>query len=151
MDHGPVVSVMKEDISADDTNEVLRNRLFEKSAKFLIDLIPNYLNGKIKLKPQDETQATFTKIIDKEDGYVSPAMLADEKLETAIKIERMVRAYKPWPGIYTHVTIEDHEKRLKILKAHLEEEKLVLDRVQLEGKKTVEWTQFKLGYPDAKI
>ncbi len=151
MDHGAVVSVLKDEVLPEDTNETLRNRLFEKSAKFLIDLIPNYLTGKIKLKPQDETQATITKIIDKDDGYVSPAMLTHKKAETAIKIERMVRAYKPWPGIYTHVTIDGVEKRLKILKAHIENEKLVLDRVQLEGKKTVEFEQFKLGYPDMKL
>jgi len=144
MDHGPIVSQFAEQIDKTDTNETLRENLFERSAQFLIDLIPNYLSGKINLKPQDEDHATSTKIIDKDDGYVTPAMLAQEPE----KVERMIRAYKPWPGIYTFVEIEGEKKRLKILKAHIEEGKLVLDKVQLEGKKTVSFEEFGRGYPD---
>ncbi|MFC1790362.1 L28 family ribosomal protein [Patescibacteria group bacterium] len=35
--------------------------------------------------------------------------------------------------------------------AHLEKGKLVLDQVQLEGKKPVSWQQFKAGYPETEI
>jgi len=42
-------------------------------------------------------------------------------------------------------------KRIKILEAHLEANKLVLDKVQLEGKKPVTWKQFQEGYPGAKV
>jgi methionyl-tRNA formyltransferase len=38
-------------------------------------------------------------------------------------------------------------KRLKILKAHLKKDKLILDEVQLEGKKPVAFRQFLAGYP----
>ena len=42
----------------------------------------------------------------------------------------------------------ENQKRLKLLKAHLEEGKLILDEVQLEGKDPVSWKQFKEGYPN---
>jgi len=37
-------------------------------------------------------------------------------------------------------------KRLKIIEAHVEKEKLVLDTVQLEGKNPVQWSEFKKAY-----
>ncbi len=59
----------------------------------------------------------------------------------------------PWPQAWTTVKLttnnkQTSEKRLKILKAHIENEKLVLDLVQLEGKNEVSWNEFKRGYPN---
>lgn len=86
-------------------------------------------------------------------------------------IERAYRALTPWPGMWTFVMLpkqpqdtsdggettistpprwrNQDKKRLKILRVHLEPPtKLVLDLVQLEGKKPVSWKQFLQGYPD---
>lgn len=88
-------------------------------------------------------------------------------------INRVLLAFTPWPGLWTIVKITNTintktgsvndtsgvagiqglprgggiKKRLKILKAHLLENKLILDQVQLEGKKPVFWKQFLEGYP----
>lgn len=140
LDHGPIISQFRENIYADDTGESLRNRLFEKSANLLIELIDAYLKNKISLKVQDDSKATFTKIIKKENGKV------DLSKESPDEIIRKLRAFYPWPGIWTVVG----GKRLKILKAHIENEKLILDEVQLEGKKPVSWKQFKEAYPNLK-
>lgn len=64
-----------------------------------------------------------------------------------IFIERAIRAFTPWPSVWTRVIINGKEKRLKLLKAHIEENKFVPDLVQLEGKKPVSWKQFLQGYP----
>lgn len=146
MDHGPIISQAKEEILSDDTAETLRNRLFERSAGVLIELLTPYLQGKINLKVQDDRQASFTKLMKKEDGFFS----MNEK--TPVEIERLVRAMSPWPGAWTLIRLsatDENKKRLKILKAHLEDEKLVLDEVQLEGKDPVTWKQFKEGHKDA--
>jgi methionyl-tRNA formyltransferase len=78
-------------------------------------------------------------------------------------LERFIRAMQPWPVAWTHIQLKQKTKnqklrRLKILKAHLEKKPLitshkllVLDKVQLEGKKPVSWKQFKEGYPKAKL
>lgn len=138
MDHGPIVTFFKEEILPDDTTDTLRQRLFERSADVLIQLIPAYISGKVKPKEQNEKEATYTKILTKEDGLISL------KEKTPEEAERFIRAMAPWPGAWTKL---ENQKRLKLLKAHLEEEKLVLDEVQLEGKDPVSWKQFKEGYP----
>lgn len=151
MDHGPVISEFTEEIKSTDTNETLRARLFERSAEFLVDLIPNYLSGKIRPKEQKHKEATFTKLITKEDGFVSLNALKDDPEGTG----RKFRAMQPWPGIWTEIKLLRDEEikrlRLKILKLHLEDKKLVIDEVQLEGKKPVSWEEFKKGYPDFKL
>lgn len=145
MDHGPIVSIQKNEILDTDTNETLRKRLFEKSADFLIELIPSYLNGRINLKTQNENEATFTKIISRNDGFI------DLKKDNAFEIERKFRALHPWPGIFTFINIEGKKLRLKINALHLEKNGLVLDKVQLEGKKAVSFEEFKRGYPQIEI
>lgn len=160
LDHGPVVVQFKEDILPDDTGESLRDRLFAKSAEILVETIPPYVQGKAKPKPQDDAKATYTKMVKKEDGFVN----LDQP--EADQIERKLRAYTPWPGIWTEVKINGENKRLKILKLHLEKDTsqvadlpraksrgrtpgmvLALDQVQLEGKNKVTWKQFKEAYP----
>lgn len=140
MDHGPIVTFFKEDIFPNDTTESLRERLFERSKDVLIQLIPAYILGKVKPKEQNEKEATFTKVLTREDGFINL------KEKTPQEAERFLRAMNPWPGAWTRL---ENQKRLKLLKAHLEEGKLVLDEVQLEGKDPVSWKQFKEGYPKA--
>lgn len=136
MDQGPIVSQFKEEILNTDTFESLRTRIFEKSADFIADLIPFYIKQKAKPKEQNHAEATYTKMISKQDGFV-----VLEK-DTPEVIERKLRAYSPWPGIWSL----HNEKRLKILKAHLALGRLVIDEVQLEGKNPVTYQQFKEAY-----
>ena len=137
VDHGPIISQFKEDIAPGDTTETLRKRLFERSADVLNELIEPYLRGKITPRAQNDDEASYTKIVKREDGFV------DLKKDAPLEIERKFRAYTPWPGIWTQVD----GKRLKILKVRLEEEKLILDEVQLEGKNPVTRKQFEDAYP----
>lgn len=138
MDHGPIVTQFKEDVLPTDTADVLRDRLFLKSAQVLIETITPYIQGKIKLKKQDDEAATYTKLVTKQDGFI------DLKEKTGVEAERFIRAMFPWPGAWTYLP---NQKRLKLLKAHTEDKKLVLDEVQLEGKGPVSWKQFKEAYP----
>ena len=166
MDHGAIVSSFKDEILKADTSETLRDRLFEKSAKFIVDLIPNYLKGKIKLKEQVHNDATFTKLLTREHGFINPVYLKEAiEGETSKKnwkiqyikdysqvpdvnsIERFIRAMAPWPGAWTTVTLQNDQRRLKILSSHIEDKKLVFDKVQMEGKDPVSWEEFKRGYP----
>lgn len=139
MDHGPIVAQFKEDILSDETADVLRNRLFAKSAEVLIEIINPYVQGKIKLRKQDDSEATFTKLVTKQDGFI------ELKEKTPQETERFIRAMYPWPGAWT---LLPNEKRLKLLKSHLDENgKLVLDEVQMEGKLPVTGKQFLDSYP----
>lgn len=143
VDHGPIVTLFKEEILPTDTSDVLRDRLFARSADVLVETLPAYVRGKIKLKPQNEDDATYTTLLKKEDGFIKPGRLTGEE---AGKAERFIRAMQPWPGAWTYLS---NEKRLKLLKSHLENGKLILDEVQLEGKGPVSWKQFEEAYPGA--
>jgi methionyl-tRNA formyltransferase len=137
MDHGPIVSQFKEEILPTDTTDILRERLFERSAEVMIEMIEPYLEGKIKPKEQNHEEATFTKLVTKQDGFI------DLKKTTPEEAERFIRAMQPWPQAWTLF----ENKRLKLLKAHMEEGKLVLDEVQLEGKNPITGKDFLRAYP----
>lgn len=148
VDHGPIISQFKEDVLSDDNTQTLRDRLFERSAEVLVELIEPWQKGKIAPRIQDESEATYTKILKKEDGFID--LTKAEPTTT----ESFIRAMQPWPGAWTFVRLTASEgqaqnKRLKLLKSHIEEGKLILDEVQLEGKGPVSWDQFMQGYKDA--
>ena len=166
VDHGLVISQFTEGVQEKDTTETLRKRLFERSAKVLIELLPHYLKGEITPRKQEHDKAVYTTQIKKEHAFIPPeylaAALAGKTTKERWKIpfikkyslfpgpetlDRFVRAMQPWPLAWTRVTFTNTTKRLKILKAHLENGKFILDEIQLEGKNPVSWKQFREGYP----
>ncbi|HJX45723.1 MAG TPA: methionyl-tRNA formyltransferase [Patescibacteria group bacterium] len=170
LDHGPIVCQFKEEILPQDTFESLRNRLFERSCDVLTALILPYTQGKITLKKQDDTKASFTRQIIKEDAFIPPKYLEKALKKETVKdkwtipfikdfaitptgavLDRFIRAMYPWPIAWTIISIDssNHAKRIKILKSHIDNEKLILDEVQMEGKSPVTWRQFKEGYPQS--
>jgi len=186
-DHGPIVTQFKEEIKEDDTYGTLRDRLFAKSADVLVGMLPAYIKGKINLKMQDDSKATFAGEIGKKDAFIPPELLWSvvggqwsEKnnewkipfiknyslVPSAYSLDRFIRAMQPWPIAWTNIQLNairntQNDKRLKILKAHIETRKksqetqneksysvsripyLALDEVQLEGKNPV--------YPEANF
>lgn len=153
VDHGPIVAQFSEEILPTDTAESLYFRLFFDGAKVLKTILPAYLEGRIELREQEHNKATYTQRLTREDGKI------DWKKPPEF-IERQIRAYYTWPGTWAEIHLRGGVapaahlggvKRLKILSAHLENNKLVLDQVQLEGKKPVTWKQFQEGYPDINL
>lgn len=140
IDHGPMVAQFELDIFPEDTSETLLTRAFTAGAQVLKTILPSYIEGKIDLRPQEHQLATFTKKFTREDGKIDWSKSPEYQ-------DRFIRAMYSWPGAFTYIK----SKRLKILKAHLENKKLILDTVQLEGKKPVSFKQFFEGHPEAKI
>ncbi|MBL7078111.1 hypothetical protein ISS42_00440 [Candidatus Shapirobacteria bacterium] len=148
-DHGPLIYQEKDKILPIDTAESLYNRLFGLAAEKLPWVIENFLKGKLKEIPQKHALASFTKMLQKQDGFIEKKdlkkALINERL--AKLIDRKIRAFTPWPGIYTMVNFKGEEKRLKILKTHLKKDLLMIEEVQLEGKNPVTFLQFSSSYP----
>jgi len=109
MDHGPIISQeeLKEKIEK-ITYPELSAKLAILSANLLINILPKFLAKKIKIIKQNHKQATFVKRINKSDGKIDWAKSASE-------IERMTRAYHPWPGTWTTLTT----KKLKIIRVEI--------------------------------
>jgi methionyl-tRNA formyltransferase len=147
VDYGPIVAQLKEPIKANDTAGSLYQRLFGASGEILVTILPAWVKGKIKPRVQDHSKATYTARLTRDDGRI-------DWQKSAQANERFIRAMSPWPGAWTMIKKdgkEKRERRLKIIQVHLEKNKLVLDQVQLEGKKPVTGKQFQEGYPKAKF
>jgi len=160
IDHGPIIGKIKLKIQNPRINyQELSEELAKLGIKMLIKILPQWIEGKIKPYPQDHSRATFTKIIKKKDGEINWQ-------KSACFIERMTRAYSLWPVPYT----KWQNKILKIIEAesksfntHLEPGKvflnknnelcvscakgfLILKKVQLEGGKILEASDFLHGH-----
>lgn len=135
VDHGPILAQSKTPIFTNDTTVLLSKRLAGLGALLLTQTLPDYLAGKIKPKKQNHIQATFVSKLKKEDGEI-------DWDKGAAYLERQIRAFSPWPGSF--ITILD--KRIILLRAHLEEKKLVINEIQVEGKKKMTGNDFQNGF-----
>jgi len=106
MDHGPIVASKKFLIEDKITYRKLEEKLIEEGSKLLIEILPRWLTDEIQPEPQDHSQATFCKIIKKEDGRI-------DFNESAELIERKIRAFEIWPNVY----FQKNQKIYKILDA----------------------------------
>ena len=111
LDHGPILAAKEETVLENDTAESLHDRLAMLGAKLLPDALADYLSGKIKPREQDHTHTTTCRTLTREQGKIDWTKPAQE-------IERLVRAYHPWPGAWT----EYKGKRLKILQTKISSE-----------------------------
>ncbi|OGY95019.1 MAG: methionyl-tRNA formyltransferase [Candidatus Komeilibacteria bacterium RIFOXYC2_FULL_45_12] len=98
MDHGPIVAQSQRlPIKDSDTAISLHDLLAQSGADLLCRILPDYLSGQIQPLAQAESLATFTKILKRADGQINWC-------QTALAIERQIRAYFPWPGSFTYFT-----------------------------------------------
>ena len=106
VDTGPVLTNVHVLVLPQDTAGSLMEKLSHTGAQLLLDTLPGWFRKEIKPQPQNNADASYTKMLTKEEGEI------DWKLP-AVAIWRRVRAYQPWPGCYTHW----QGKQLKILEA----------------------------------
>ncbi len=102
-DTGPILAQETVEIACADTTGSLGAKLAEVGARLLLQTLPRWLGGDLKPQAQDESQATYSKLITSEDAEIDWGL-------SALELWRMVRAYTPWPGCYTWC----QGKRLKI-------------------------------------
>ncbi|MBI4294615.1 MAG: methionyl-tRNA formyltransferase [Chloroflexi bacterium] len=159
MDTGPVLAQENLPIADDDTTGSLTDRLALLGAGLLGQTLPLWQAGQLVPMPQDETQATYSHLLTKEEGEIDWSRAAPE-------LWRMVRAFQPWPGCYTIW----HVQRLRLLEVwplHQGESKaqmgavlglasgdvavqtaeglLELRRLQLEGRRPLAGAEFVRG------
>ena len=96
LDTGPMISKMETQIESNDNAQTLHDRLANLGAKLLVDTIPQYVTGKIKSIPQDDSQSSHASKITREMGQI-------DWTKTAIDIWIQARAFTPWPGVFTHL------------------------------------------------
>jgi methionyl-tRNA formyltransferase len=92
IDTGDMLTQADLDILPDDTTETLSVRMAELGAQLLVNTLPDYLEGKILPQKQDERMANYAGMIKVEDALLDPLT------DSAVVLERKVRAYQPWPA-----------------------------------------------------
>jgi methionyl-tRNA formyltransferase len=100
MDTGPILLQRVEPIRPDDTTASLTARLGELGAAALLDACGRIRQGTARFVPQKEDLATYAPMLAKEDGVTTFARPADH-------LERIARAFDPWPGVFVPVRGEN--------------------------------------------
>jgi methionyl-tRNA formyltransferase len=171
-DVGKILAQQKIPVPQTETPEKIRTRLFTLGATLLVDILPDYCAGKHMGNPQNEAHATYARRLSKDDGYIPwntvvdamqgnpiekhayPGILSTTNTHLPEAISRAVRALSPWPGVWSIISMNNEEgimnknmeKRIKILGVHISNDTLVIDTVQLEGKKPTPFTAFADAY-----
>ncbi len=157
MDTGPIIAQASLPLAGKERQGELTARLAALGAGLLRSTLPDWLAGKIEPRPQDHSLATYCRTVRKEDGAI-------DWTRPAWQIERMVRAYDPWPGAYTllrgrrlhiwraAVVLGEPADRPGTLRAadgrmHVStgEGRLELQEVQLEGRRRLAAREFLQG------
>lgn len=138
MDHGPIIDSKKEEIKPDDTAKSLYERLFKIGTGLLQEILQKYETQTVNLTPQDHKQATFTKMLTRDDGFIDfKTFFANKEF-----FDKIIRAYYPWPGVWTRLRLS-YDGQAKTTKF------LPNKRIQVEGGREMEYKDFINGYPDA--
>ncbi len=90
MDAGAMLHVRSISVPADETTGTLKRKLAELGAVALLEALDKLRRSELIETPQDEALATYTKLVSKADALI-------DWNSTAAHIERMTRAYDPWP------------------------------------------------------
>ncbi len=165
MDHGPIISQEVFLINEKENYLTLEFQLAQIASRMLIRDLPEYFFGEIKPQEQNHAEATYTKLIKKEDGLVNWSKSASETYN-------QWRAYINWPSVYTFFKDKTNTKsRLKLIEIEVtninqkpvgqvftdeskniyiacSEGSIKLIRVQPENSKVISASEFLNGYKD---
>lgn len=163
IDHGKIISSIKCQISLLESYSILEVKLAELGAKLLIETLPKWIDGKVKPKEQNHEEATYTKKFSWSDGKI-------DWQESAIEIDRQIRALNPEPGTWTlwsgkilkilaALPVQDKNDNMETGQIFLTNNKeaavkcgfdsaLLLKIIQLESKKPMGIKDFLNGHKD---
>ena len=96
LDTGPLLAQRALPIAPDETGASLHDKLAALGGALLVETLPAYLSGALRPQPQpdDEALITYAGQIKKEEGQI-------DWTQDAAAIDRLVRAFTPWPGTFT--------------------------------------------------
>lgn len=159
LDTGDMLLKSETEIGDSETAPELSARLSRDGARLLLRAIQGLRDGSIQPQKQDHSAATLARILTREDGRLDWTW-------PAATIHNRMRGFTPWPGCYSTF----RGQRIHIWKAAPVAEAagqpgelivrnrdllvacgrhsaLLLQEVQLEGKKRMPASAFRNGYP----
>jgi methionyl-tRNA formyltransferase len=108
MDAGPIFAQQKIGLSSQETKAQLASKLLKTGSQLLLSNLPGILEDQIQPQVQDETDASYTKLIKKTDGVMDFGQPAEI-------LERQVRAFAGWPKS----TAKIHGQNIIVTKARV--------------------------------
>lgn len=160
IDTGDIIEQAELALASDETGGSLFDRLAEVGAELCVHTLTEIEAGRAVYTRQEDAEATHVGMIKKQFGKIDWTKPAEE-------IERLIRGLNPWPSAYTSL----NGKTLKIWKASVQpggepadagkivlvskkeigvqtgRDILILQELQLEGKKRMSADAFLRGFP----
>jgi methionyl-tRNA formyltransferase len=158
MDTGDILLTQQVEITDTDTAQSLHDRLAQVGAGLVISALDGVERGTIRPAPQENSMASYAPPLKKEDGLIDWSRAARE-------IYNRIRGLDPWPGAFTYL----RGSRLKVFSGEVIDEEvrdrpgkvvqsepegvkvstgtgfLVIEEVQLEGRKRMPVREFLIG------
>ena len=158
LDAGDILLKREVEIGPIESAPELAERLARVGAELLVETLAGLERETLVGEKQDETEATYAPLLKREDGWIDWNLTAGEVLNR-------IRGFAPWPGSFTSL----RGKRLHVRQAHQKlgapaapgavsvadgsfevgcggGTALVLEEIQLEGKKQMSTAEFARGY-----
>jgi len=93
MDTGAILTQIKIPIGDRDSTGDLHEKLMELGASLMVETLSKLMNDDVTPVPQDDSKATYSKLLRKSDGLLNWNI-------DAKNLDRIVRAMNPWPGAF---------------------------------------------------
>lgn len=108
LDEGDIILQSSLELSALETGGELHDRLAKETPRVLEEAIEQLFKGNAQSRMQDPVSASYVPKLMRSDGEL-------DWCDSAISLERKIRAYDTWPGTFTLFTDpKKGERRLKI-------------------------------------
>jgi methionyl-tRNA formyltransferase len=165
LDTGDILLQNTLPIGPDQTSEDIFPLLAESGAELMLETLFGLEKGTVERRPQDHTQASLARILEREDALVDFTRPAQE-------IYNRWRGFQPWPGAYTFLRgrkltlhrLQPTSKKLNPGEIQLEQHRLFVGagegtaievlELQSEGKKRMPVADFLRGaqlHPHEKL
>lgn len=111
LDTGDILLLAPCAINDNDSGGELHDRLADLGAKSILKTLDDLSNNKLNPVVQDDSLATYAHKLDKQEAMINWD-------NSATEIERLVRAFNPWPVAFTYL----NNKPLRIWQAQVSKE-----------------------------
>lgn len=175
IDHGPIIGQRTIEIGEKETGKDLQDKLADLSVRLILETIPKQQKGLVRPVPQNENQITYARVLRREDGKINWKKTAED-IERQIRAFALwPECFTFWEKTGKLLRIKILQGRVlksptkdvtytigKTLIAPQNEicvqcgkglwegggDFLVIEKLQLEGKKETSSEDFLRGYPD---
>ncbi|HUW72121.1 MAG TPA: methionyl-tRNA formyltransferase [Candidatus Humimicrobiaceae bacterium] len=173
-DHGPILSQREIIIDEDEAGKTLYEKLADLGARLLLETIFQVERGLLKAQPQDEEKAIYSKILSREDGKINWRKTAEDIKRQIRAFELWPESFTFWQSTRKMLKIKILKARILESKEGItypigktlvvpqnqicvqcgkgllrgERDFLVIEKLQLEGKKEMASEEFLRGHLD---